>query len=535
MRKLFYSCLLLINTGQAFAQASTSRISSGGPLKPLQSIIDVRHYTIALNVDPEKQSINGYGQVDMILTRPTDTILLDLTHFYAITKTWVNNKAVSFTHINDLVYLKQPGGFAAGKQSVKIEYAGKPPVAARPPWQGGFTWTKDSTGNPWVVINCQMEGGKIYYPCKDHPSDEPNEGADLIITVPKGLSVAGPGLLQNVKQSKGKSIWHWKTNYTISNYCLVFNIGKYKVYKRDYITITGTKVPMEYYVLEEDTAHASKVLDLRARDTRILEKYFGEYPWTKEKIGIGEVPNPGMEHQTMITFPNKFEYINVNGQDYSDNLFHEFGHEWWANKVTNKDWAHMWIQEGINTYAEALFFREAAGETGYDQAILSFKRGIQNKQPVVPGEVANTLEVYTGDIYTKGAYFMHTLRYVLEDSVFFATLKKFITNPDYTYDNFVTTDDVEKFFSSQSGKELKPLFDFYLRTTEKLEIQLFQSSSDTYYIYSANAPMTLPLDVVSEKGKETIQLVPKTRIKITSKTMPTIDPRGWYFKKVILE
>ncbi|MFZ1371605.1 MAG: M1 family metallopeptidase, partial [Ferruginibacter sp.] len=388
-----------------------SYMTSGGKLKPLQANMDIRHYTLVLDIDIPNQSVNGYTEIDLILPKPTDTLLFDLVHFLKITRISADKKDKRFYHDGDLIYIVDATGFKAGKQKIKIEYGGKPPVAVNPPWKGGFSWKQDSTGNPWVVINCQLEGAKVYFPCKDHPGDEPNEGVDMFITVPKGLTVAGPGLLQKITTKNNKQTFHWKTNYTISNYCILFNIGKYHIAKREYTTIDGNKVPIEFYVLEEDKAYAEKILDLRARDTRILEKYFGEYPWVKEKLGIAQVPNPGMEHQTMITYGDKYgEFITtkVGNMDYSANLFHEFAHEWFANKVTNKDWAHMWIQEGITTYAEALFCREAAGERGYDSMIVTFKRSIKNEKALVRGEEMNSGEVYSGDIYTKGAFFMHT-------------------------------------------------------------------------------------------------------------------------------
>ena len=511
-----------------------SYMTSGGKLHPLQAIMDIRHYTIALDVNIQQEAISGYTSIDLILSQPTDTLLFDLVHLLTVNKITANNKAVNFFQKDDYIFITDKAGFLPGNQTIKIEYGGKPPVAVKPPWNGGFTWTKDKSGNPWVAINCQLEGAKIYFPCKDHPSDEPNEGADLIITVPSGLIVAGPGLLQSTtKKKNNKTAFHWKTNYTISNYCILFNIGKYKVVSRTYTTIDGNKVPMEFYVLEEDVAHAAHVLDLRERDTRILEKYFGEYPWIKEKIGIGQVPNPGMEHQTMITYGDPFNYVNVAGQDYSANLFHEFGHEWWANKVTNKDWAHMWIQEGIDTYSEALFFRELTGEKGYDSMILAFRLDIENKKPLVQGEEVNSGDTYTGDVYTKGAFFMHALRYILGDSIFFPTLKQLATDTKYTYNNFVTTDDVEQLFSHQSGKILKPLFDFYLRTTNRIEILLIQSGADEYRVFSLNTPMPLPVEIITDAGVQKIILDKKPLI-IKSKTLPVIDAGGNYFKKIII-
>lgn len=509
-------------------------LTSGGKLNPLQAIMDIRHYTIDLDVDIAKQSIAGFTEVNLNLSQKTDTILFDLIHLYKVTSVKVNGKSSLFTQQSDKILITSPVGFENGNHTVKIEYNGMPPVAIRPPWDGGFTWTKDVAGNDWVAINIQGEGGKMYFPCKDHPSDEPNEGVDMKITIPSNLVVAGPGLLMNVTTKKNKSTYYWKTNYTISNYCILFNIGKYKVAKDTYTTIEGNKVPIEYYVLEADTAKAKKVIELKKRDTKILEKYFGEYPWAKEKIGIAEVPNPGMEHQTMITFDNKFQYKTINGQEYSDNLFHEYAHEWWANKVTNKDWAHMWIQEGIATYAEALAMLELGGETAYNTIIDGHRRGVKNRKAMVLGDEVTEEEVYSGgDIYGKGSFFMHSLRYLIGDEIFFPTLKKLATDPKYTYNNFVTTDDVENLFSTASGKKLKPFFDFYLRTTNVLDVNVKEIGFQKYQIKLTNFFMPLPFDIISNDKMNKI-IIPAEGIVVNSTFAPQIDPKGFYLKKITI-
>nr|WP_294946277.1 M1 family metallopeptidase [uncultured Mucilaginibacter sp.] len=538
-RQLFYLILLLATSHVSAQNRDIKYMSAGGKLRPLQTIMDIRHYTIALDVDIPKKSIDGYNEISLILSKPTDTLLFDLVHLLSVHKILVDKANASFQQKGDSIFIINKAGYAAGKHLIRINYGGEPPVAVRPPWQGGFTWTADKAGNPWVVINCQLQGAQVYFPCKDHPSDEPNEGVDMFITIPKGLSVAGPGLLQGVKNvGKDKATWHWKTNYTISNYCVVFNIAKYKVYSRPYTTVAGHTVPIQFYVLEEDTAHANHVIDIRARDTRILEKYFGEYPWIKEKIGIAEVPNPGMEHQTMVTYGDKFKYDKYpGGLDYSANLFHEFGHEWWANKITNKDWAHMWIQEGINTYAEALFFKETMGEAAYDSVMVSQRAGIRGLKPAVQGEGLDMAVVYSGDVYAKGSFFMHTLRHVLGDSVFFPALKKFATDVKYPYNQFFTTQDVQAFFNKQSGRNLDALFDFYLRTTNTMDFELKRTRPDTYILSIKNSPMELPVDILTDKGilHTTIAANKSTPFKIISKTQPVVDPKGWYFKRVIIQ
>jgi aminopeptidase N len=531
--------ILLLQASGAVAQRTDNindrdimYLTSGGKLHPLQAIMDIRHYTISLEVDMVKQSISGYTEVTTDLTKKSDTLLLDLIHLYSISKIVVNNKPVSYIHHDDKIYITTPGGFEAGRQKIWIEYNGIPPVAVRPPWDGGFTWKKDTNGNDWMSINIQGEGGKMYFPCKDHPSDEPNEGADLMITVPSHLKVAGPGMLINVVNKKAKATYHWKTNYTISNYCILFNIGKYMVVKDEYTTIRGNKVPIEYYVLEVDTMHARKVIETRKRDSRILEKYFGEYPWAKEKIGIAEVPNSGMEHQTMITFDNKFVYKTVGGQAYSANLFHEYAHEWWANKVTNKDWAHMWIQEGIATYAEALAMYELGGQTAYDEIISGHRRGIKNRKAMVLGEEVTEEEVYSGgDIYGKGSFFMHSLRNLIGDEVFLSTLKKLATDSLYTYDHFVTTTDVEQLFSTASGKQLKPFFDFYLRTTQVLDITVKEIGFQKYQVKINNFFMPLPLEIQSNGVTDRVE-IPAEGIIVSGSNPPQVDAKGYYLKKL---
>ena len=536
-RITLFAMFLLIGTTFSFAQSPNnnrdiSYMTSGGKLQPLQAIQDIRHYTLALTVDIEHQSIQGTAEIDLILSKPIDTLLFDLVHLLTVSSITVNKQPVIFQQLNDKIYITNKTGFAAGKQTIKIAYGGEPPVAVRPPWKGGFTWTKDVNGNPWVVINCQAEGGKVYFPCKDHPSDEPNEGVDLFITVPADLVVAGPGLLQGVTAKKLQKTYHWKTNYTISNYCVVFDIGKYKVVTDTYTTIKGNKVPVQFYVLEVDTAHAKKLIETKIRDTKILEKYFGEYPWVKEKIGIAEVPNPGMEHQTMITFQNKFDYRKVGNQDYSANLFHEYAHEWWANKVTNQDWAHMWIQEGIATYAEALCFYELGGQAAYDEIISGHKRSAKNKKAIVQGEELTEDETYSGgDIYAKGSFFMHGLRYLIGDEVFFPTLYKLATDSSSTYDHFVTTGYVEQLFSNASGKNLKPFFDFFLRTTDILDFTVKETGFHTYQVKLNNYFMDLPVEITTDRSTEKVTMR-KEVITIKSNQPPIIDAKGYYLKKV---
>jgi aminopeptidase N len=523
-------CILLVSIYPLTAQD----LISGGKLKPEQAIMDIRHYTINLEVMPETQSIEGFTEIKMITSEPTSTLLLDLVNLLKVDKIEVNGKEESFEHENDLIHINLNQTLPAGESFVNVSYGGKPGIATRPPWEGGFGWDQDSLGNPWISISCQGEGIKIFVPCKDHPSDEPNEGAEMIITVPKGLVVAGPGLLKNVETKKGKSTYHWETNYTINNYSMLFNIGKFVVVSRDYTTCDGNKVPMQFYVLEEHAHLAKHHLDILERNMRVEEKYFGEYPWVKEKIGICETAHLGMEHQTMNAYGNKFKYRKIGGKDFDGLMHHELGHEWWGNKVTGVDFSDMWIQEGICVFGDAMYTREYAGEEAYQKRMAQTARSARNQYPIKMGDNLGSDTTYHSDVYGKAAFFMHTVRYVIGDDIFFPTLKKLATNPDYTYDNLVSTDDVEQLFSSESDQNLKPLFDFCLRTVNKFEIQIKQVNDITYQIYFLNYKGSLPMDVQTHDGTKRL-VISDESLEIYSNTLPIIDPKTFYIKKIIIE
>ena len=513
---------------------SSQNLRSGGKLKPEQANMDIRHYTLALDVDPQQKTINGYTEIDLILSKESGVLLLDLWNGLTVKQILVNGKQQTFVHQNDLITINASQPWPAGKIKIKVLYGGTPGVAVRPPWTGGFQWDKDGQGNPWIAMTCQGEGAKIFFPCKDHPSDEPNEGADMIITVPKGLVATAPGLLQKVTTKGNKSTYYWKTNYTISNYCILFNIGKYKLVKRIYTTVDGNKVPMEYYVLEENVDKAEHLLDLYEQSCHIQEKYFGEYPWVKEAIRATETPHLGMEHQTNIAYGNKYRYEKLGGKDFDWLLHHEFGHEWWANKVTNRDWAHMWIQEGICSFGDAMATRELAGEEAYMEKMRQTAAIVSNKFPIVRGDQVDSDSAYHGDIYGKASFFMHTLRYIVGDEKFFPTLKKLATDPQYTYDNTVVTADVEKLFSGAYGKSLDPLFHLFLYTTDKLEVSVKQTKEGEYQVKLLNVDMSIPIDIQTDSGIKRIT-VDKKGTTITSKTNILIDPKVFYLKKVINE
>lgn len=291
---------------------------------------------------------------------------------------------------------------------------------------------------------------------------------------------------------------------------------------------------MQFYVLKYHVNKAVHHLEVLEAMVKLKENYFGEYPWAKEKIGIVETPHLGMEHQTMNAYGNKFRYTKVGTQDFDWLMNHEFGHEWWGNKVTAKDWADYWIHEGIEVFADELFIRDYEGELAYNEQFKAMEPSFANEKPIVQGKDMDEEAAYINDIYSKGGFFMHTIRYVIGDSIFFPTLKELATSPRFTYNNLVTTDDVEQLFSKASGMNLKLLFDLYLRTTQKLTVHVTRMPQNQYRIQLDNYDGALPVDIITDQGYQK-SIVDKKGIVVKSTKQPEVDPNDFYLKKLILE
>jgi aminopeptidase N len=510
------------------------KIVSGGPLQDNQANYDVKYYNITLDVDISNKSISGSTIIKIDIKENATEIAFDLINIYQVKEVWIGKKKIDFVHENNKIALTGQDILTKGMHEVKIVYSGAPPIAVKAPWQGGIQWEKDDNDDPWIAFTCQNEGAKILFPCKDHPSDKPDEGAEMNITVPKGLKVAGPGKLIKEEMKGKKSTFTWKTTYPIHNYSLVFNIANYQVVKRNYVTINGNNVMMEYYILPENIHRAEKHLDILANSVKVQEKYFGEFPFVNEKIGLAETPHLGMEHQTMNAYGNKYKYTKVGGEDFDWLLYHELGHEWWANKVSNSDWAHFWIQEGICVLGDWLYYREKEGIESYHNQARKASFSFQNKYPIVRDSSTDSGTAYHPDIYGKGAFFMRSLSFIIGEEKFFELIKSFIGDKRYTYVNTVNTDMVENHFSTGVKMDLKPYFDFFLKTTNRLTIFVKEVRPKEYDISFKNYAGVLPLEI---KDGDTIKkvMVSDKPLRITLEHFPMIDPTGYYFKNVLYE
>jgi len=443
-------------------------LESGGGLPASMAAYDVRHYDLAVQVDPSEKRINGSLTVTVEVVEPVDAFEINLDHRLEVTSVTSDGAACSFRHGDGLIAVELPEPWTTGERhEVAITYGGQPKVALRPPWIDGFVWSVTPSGAPWIGVTGQAGGGDNWWPCKDHPSDEPDEGMDISLTVPAGLVGLSNGrLIDEVDNGDGTSTTKWRVNYPINNYLVTVNIAPYIRIEERYHGIDGTlDESLVFWVVPEYEQYARGMWRQMPRILEVLGRRFGEYPFFDDKFAVAHAPYYGMEHQTVVAYGALF---TDNDYGFDDLLLHEVAHEWWGNKITVSDWADFWIQEGFATYAEALYVLDTLGESRYLDYMARLRQRIGNLQPLVRGRNLTFADSYTEDIYVKGAWVLHTLRWLLGDEDFFNVVWRFANNPEYAH-GLVSSEDLTNLVREVSGRDIDWFWERYLYRSEEPE------------------------------------------------------------------
>ena len=436
-------------------------LDSGGKLRPLQAAYDVRRYDLEVAIDPATKRLRGRGRTTVVATAPLDRFEIQLDGRLKVESATVDGAAARFEHEQGLIGVTPPAPWAAGERHVvEIAYAGRPKIAARPPWIDGLVWEETPSGAPWLGVTTQGDGGDDWWPCKDHPSDEPDEGISIALTLPSDLvGLANGRKVGETANGDGTTTTRWEVSYPINNYLVSFNAAPYVAIEERYRGADGTlDLPMTFWAIPEHVEKARKLWATAPGIVAQMARRFGEYPFLADKLAVVEAPYKGMEHQTLVAWGGDFE---PNEFGFDDLLLHELAHEWWGNKLSVADWADFWVQEGFATYAEALYVLDTQGEAKYLEYMRSIARRVRNREPVVGAPDSTAAGSYNGDIYTKGACVLHSLKWLVGDETFFSVLHRFATDERFAY-KLVSTADFERVVAEVSGRELPWFWRIYL-------------------------------------------------------------------------
>ncbi len=474
MKNIFFASLCLLIMASASAQhmldarSYTRQDSLRGSVTPERVWWDLLHYELTVAVNPADKSIKGSNIIKYKVLEAGSVMQIDLQSPLTIDKVMQGGQALTMTSEGAVHYINLAKAQKVGDiNEIKVDYSGKPVSAKNAPWDGGFSWKKDAAGKDFIATSCQGIGASLWWPCKDHMYDEPDNGILLHINVPTGLVAVGNGRLKKQTKEKNKtSTYTWEVVNPINNYGVNVNIGDYVHFGEKYKGEKGM-LDMDYWVLHANLAKAKVHFKDAVRTIEALEHWFGPYPFYEDGYKLVEVPYLGMEHQSSVTYGNDYQ-MGYKGRDLSGTgwglkwdyiIIHETGHEWFANNITYKDIADMWIHEGFTNYSESLFTEYFYGKAAGAEYSRGLRGRIENRKAVIGDYGVNAGGSL--DMYSKGNNLLHTLRQVTnDDEKWRATLRGL--NKEF-YHQTVTTKQVEEYMAKSLGLKLDAFFDQYLR------------------------------------------------------------------------
>lgn len=458
---------------------------------------DVQKYHLKLKVEPEKQFISGSNTISFIAEEDLSTIQIDLFENMKVDSILQNEKSLDYERKHNAVFIDLVDSVKAEENGeIQFYYSGEPIVAKNAPWDGGFVWDKDNNGDHWVGVAVQGTGASLWYPNKDHQSDEPEE-VQLDIAVPNGLMNVSNGQFLGEKDlGNGFTQWSWKTVNPINNYNVMINIANYEHFSDSY-----KDLDLDYYVLPYNLEKAKKQFEEVKPMMECFYEKFGEYPFVEDGFKLVETPYLGMEHQSAVAYGNEYK-MGYLGNDLSGTgiglkwdyiIIHESGHEWYGNSITAKDIADMWIHEGFTSYSEAVYVECRWGKEEALKYLKGTRRGLSNNATIIGDYGVNSEG--SGDMYFKGANLLNTIRSIYnDDELWWKTLKDYTE----TYKHqIIDTETTENFFDEATELDLKPIFDQYLRNAAIPKLQFRKKDDQVQTRWIADVEnFKMPVDII---------------------------------------
>ena len=443
-----------------------------GSVTPEREWWDVLHYHLDVEFLPETRSLKGSNAITFKAIKAGKRMQIDLQPPLAITKVMHREHQLKYEREGNVYWVSFENEVPNGsEEKIEVFYEGVPVVSRNPPWVGGITWGRDDLGEHYINTTCQGIGASIWWPNKDHGSDEPDRGVRISVTVPQHLTAVSNGRLKktDLNGAAKTKTFHWEVKNPITIYGVNVNIGNYVNWSEKYQGAGGV-LDIDYWVLAHQKEVAMKHFKEVPRTIAAFEHWFGKYPFYEDSFKLVSVSYPGMEHQSSVTYGNWFRngYLLRDssgtgiGFKFDFIIVHESAHEWFANNISMKDTADMWIHESFANYAESLFVEYHFSKKEAEDYMIGNRRGIRNDRPIIGTYGSNRSG--SGDMYPKGGNMLHTIRHIINDDAKWLSILRGLSSE--FWHQTVSTEQVEGFISSKAGVDLSKVFDQYLRATK---------------------------------------------------------------------
>jgi len=536
----FTLCCLTFTTIPAFAKEifapahqATEQDILRGTITPERAWWNLTHYNLRMSIHPETKSIAGTNTMKYTVLSEQKPLQIELQPPLLLEKVTQGGKQLAITQKGYSYFISTLPNAQIGKEyEVVMHFSGIPKEAIKAPWDGGITWAKDTNDIDFIASSCQGIGASIWWPNKDHAYDEPDNGVFMSIEVPEHLFNVSNGRLKSIEHNKKRKTktFHWEVLNPINNYGVNINIGDYVAFSEVYQGENGP-LDMHYYVLRDNLSKAKKQFKDAKRTIEALEYWFGPYPFYEDSYKLVEAPYLGMEHQSSVTYGNKYQngYLGTDrsqtgvGMLFDFIIVHETGHEWFANNITHVDVADMWIHESFTSYSENLFVEYHFDKEKAFEYVRGQRMNIKNTSPIIG--TYNIHQEGSSDMYDKGANMLHTIRQVVNNDTKWRSILRGLNKT--FFHKTVTTQQVENFINQESGHDFSPVFEQYLRDIRIPTFEFFVKDKVMKIKWSNVVKgFTMPIKIfINNKAHWVTPTQEWTEVEITE-TNPkiTVDP-----------
>ncbi|MGE5402282.1 MAG: M1 family aminopeptidase [Ignavibacteriales bacterium] len=509
---------------------------------PGDSTIDVTYYKLNLRITTTPQYLTGQVTVGFRIASPSlSAFFLDLQNVLQVDSVLSGSLKLDFTHVNNKLMITLDRQYALNENaSVNVYYKGVP-------GSSGFGSFIFSTHNNQPIVWSLSEpyGASDWFPCKDTPGDKA-DSSDVWVTALGSFTVVSNGtFMGTVQNTDGTVTTKWKNHYPIAQYLISIAMTNYSLYTNYFKYSPTDSMIVTHYVFPESlTPDAKGLLDKTVDMLRIYSDKFGLYPFIKEKYGHAQFGwGGGMEHQTVTSLVSFGE----------DLVSHELGHQWFGDKITCKDWHHIWLNEGFATYCTGVYYEGSRGRIAYDQYMNSEMNLAKDAVgSIYVQDISSINQIFDSRrSYSKGSVVLHMLRGIVGDSVFFQILRTYLNDPKLAY-GVAVTEDFQAVAEKIYGKSLDYFFKEWIYGADfpsynytwsskpgpdnqsQFQITINQSDNKSHTFF------TMPVQVkISTSAGDTLLTVFNDQnnqtIMFSVKGVPTsvsLDPNNWILKNV---
>lgn len=424
-----------------------------------RSNYDVTFYELDVKVMPQLQSLEGEVTMHFRTLENVFRLQVDLYRNLEISSITYQQQKLKFNRQGNAVLVDFLEPIPARQQtSIRITYKGKPQITQNAPQQGGFDWRQNLSGKDWICVSPQQTGASVWWPCKDHISDQA-DSMKISIAVPKDLTAVSNGQLRRINKNRSDGFWayEWKVSDPIQTTNVMLSISNYVLIKEVYQSEVYGSLPLSYYVLPNNEAKARTHFRQVKTILNVDERIFGRYPFWQDGYTIVDTPFQGVSSHGLIPYANFYRNMPGYGVDYT--LLHETAHQYFGNSLSPADASSSWITEALATYAEGQYIERKKSYVDALEHLKKYRNSIRNEIPLANPSDEVIYRTDQDPAY-KGAWIIHTLRKVVNsDSTWYGLWRDL---PQHFAHQQITNEELVRYLNQRTGVDCTTFFNHYL-------------------------------------------------------------------------